>query len=86
MGTIFDREHEPPEPTAGDAVHGVVRDLVSALPGAGQVLDHQYRRAPPPLFGERIGDRKRQPSVLADVRIPSSRIGVWRSTGSVTCG
>ena len=34
MGTIFDREHEPPEPTTGDTAYAVVHATMSLVPGA----------------------------------------------------
>lgn len=39
MGTIFDREHEPPKAEDTDLVHEVVRDIVGVIPGIGPLLD-----------------------------------------------
>ena len=45
MGTIFDREHEPPEETPADAAYGIVKGLVGVVPGAVEILERVF--APP---------------------------------------
>jgi hypothetical protein len=59
MGTIFDREHEPPEPDAGDLAYRTVYAAVSLVPGGGPLLDHLVG---PPL-GRRLDEWRRD---LAD--------------------
>jgi hypothetical protein len=49
LGQIFDREHEPPEPTPGDTGAAVVRSVLGAFPVLGQAAQELFQRviAPP---------------------------------------
>ena len=39
MGTIFDREHEPPEPDEADAAYEIAKTVAGVVPGGALVLE-----------------------------------------------
>jgi hypothetical protein len=42
MTAIFNREHEPPEPSEADAAYEMTREVVGFVPGAAFVLDQVF--------------------------------------------
>lgn len=42
MAALFDREHEPPEPSESDVAYDLVKTVISAVPGAALVFDHVF--------------------------------------------